>query len=799
MTRVSRASILIVLTMALGIGATTALFSVTYGVLLKPLPWDSADRLVLLKERRGGHAPRFGSFSNAAYLAWRDQPSTNADIAAWTPRTATLSGDGDPERIRAANVTASLFGVINAHPMAGSFFTDRDETSPVVVIAESLWRTRFNASAGAIGRGIQLDGETYTIVGVLPDSSGYPDRLTRAWLPFHVPPTAGNQLAMFEAIARMRPGVTPAQAAAEGVSRGRHAANTGMTTMAIFGGEGPVEVAATPLMDATTGDVRRPLIVLLAAVGLLLVISATNVASLQLARATARRREFAIRASLGASNARILRQLIIENLRLALIGAAAGVMLAWWLVRSAPSILPTDFPRIAELRLDVPAVAFAIGFAMMTAVLSGLWLAVRMRRLDVRSALIEDGNAPVGVGTRTSAARARLAIVTGQVAIACLLLVGALLLGRSFVSLLHADRGYDPARILTARLSTPSAQFTPARRSDVLGDIAERLAKLPGVDAAAFSTELPLTPGGSTSAFTMPARDGSGAMVQVQASPRIVSYGFFRTLGLRVLVGRPLLDSDTASSEPVVVVNETFRRRYLGDEAVGAKLPMALWGQNQTGDATIVGVVDDVKYIGASTTSLAEIYFSHRQLKVGVRPTTSSLLVRSSGDPMALSRLVRDTVATVDRSLVPESIVTLEQRLLSGSLARPRLYAVLIVSFAAIALLITGVGLFSVLSYAVSQRTRELGVRAALGATRANLVGLVLRQAGVVAVVGIAIGLGASLWLARFAASLLYGVTPTDVTTYAVVPLVIIGVVAVACLFPARRAAKLDPLKALKS
>ena len=797
--RQPRFAALVVLTMALGIGATTALFSVTYGVLLKPLPWVDADQLIVVKETRGGRPPRFGSFSNAAYLAWREQPTIIGDLAGWSPRTATLEGAGDPERIRATSVTPSMFRVLGVRALAGSLFTDRDDSAPVVVISESLWRTRFGGSDDAIGRGVQLDGDTYTIVGVLPDAAGYPDRSIRAWLPLRIKPATGNALMMFEAIARLRTGATPAQAADEGTSRGRFAEDTGLTTTAIFGGDGPVGVSASPLAESITGEVQRPLTILLGAVTLLLVIGVTNVTSLQLARASSRRRELAIRSSLGASPARVRRQLIVEHLVLGLVGGAAGTALAWWLERSAPSILPADFPRVTELTLSVPVVMFAAGVTAVTSLVSSLWLSARMGRLALVASLAEDGNAPVGASARSRVARVRFAIVTGQIALAGVLLTGALLLGRSFERLINADRGYDPGLVLSARISTPASRYTPARRSDLLGDMTERLAKLPGVEAAAMSTELPLTPGGSTSGFTMPARDGSGGTIQVQASPRIVSSGYFATLGMRVLAGRPLLSTDTSSSEPVVVVNDTFRKRYLGDAAIGARLPMALWGQNQSGDATVVGVVEDVRYIGAATPSLAEIYFSHRQLTVGIRPTTAALFVRTTTHSAALGTLVREVIAGSDRSIVPDGVMTLEDRLLASSLARPRLYAILLASFASIALVITGVGLFSALSYTVLQRTRELGVRAALGATGRDLIVLVLRQAVAVGLTGTAIALMVSWLVTRYLGSLLYGVSATDLVTYAAVPIVLFVVTVIACLAPAVRAAKLDPLKALRS
>jgi putative ABC transport system permease protein len=797
--RQPRFASLVVLTMALGIGSTTTLFSVTYGVLVKPLPWPGADRLVVLKEKRGGRPPRFGSFSNTAYFAWREKPELIEDLAAWAPRTSTLSDSGGAERIRAAAVTASLFRITAARPVAGVLFDDRDESSPVIVLSEGLWRRRFGGNENVLGKSVQLDGESRTVIGVLPDAMGYPDRLVKAWVPFRVSPPNGNLLSMFEAIARLRPGVTAEQAAAEGTARGQFAANTGMTTMAIFGGDGAIEVGATPLADALTAEVRRPLLVLLVAVGLLLVIAATNIASLQLARATARRRELAIRASIGASHSRLVRQLVIENLLIGLIGGAAGLGVAWALHQSAPAILPSDFPRTTDLALDAPVLLFATTLSIVTSVCFGLVLAFRLRRLNLVASLAEDGVSPVGAAGRSSVARARMLIVTAQTAIACLLLVGALLLGRSFFELLHADRGYEPRQVLVARVSLPATQYSPDRRSAVLGEMIDHLARIPAVRAAAFTTELPITPGGSTSAFTLPSRDATSGTIQVQASPRIVSPGYFAALDLAILAGRPLADTDTATSEPVLLVNETFQRRYLPGGAVGAKLPMALWGQNQYGDATVVGVVEDVRYIGATTTSLAELYFSFRQLKAGVRPTTAALLIRTDGDPRDLAGLLRSAVARVDPSIVPDGALTLEDRLLAFSLARPRLYAVLLAAFAVLALTVTGVGLFSVLSYTVTLRTRELGVRAALGARQSDLVRLVLGQGLIVAAGGTVLGLVASVWLTRFIATLLFGITPMDMTTYATVPAVLLVVIVLACVAPARRAAKLDPLKALRS
>lgn len=793
-----RFALLVILTMALGIGATTVLFSVTYGVLMKPLPWPSGDRLVQIKETRGGAAPRFGEFTNAAYLAWSEQASTIESMAAWSQRPMTLSGTGEPERIRLTTATASLFDVLGTRPLIGSFFAAKDEPSPVIVLSEGLWRQRFGADPGVLGRAVQLDGQPYTIVGVMRDEAMFPDRQSRAIVPFAVRPPTGNYLSMFNAIAALRPGATAAQAAAEGTARGRYVADTGMTTRAIFGNSGPVEILVHPLHAAVTAEVRQPLIVLLIAVALLLVTATANVASLQLARMTTRSREMAIRAALGAGGARVVRQLLVESLMLGGVGGAAGLALAWALHRSLPALLPADFPRATDLGVDLVVVAFAVGVSIAASVLFGVLPALRVRRLNLVETLSEDGTSAIGTSRRSRTAQARMLIMAGQVAIACALLVGASLLGRSFVALLAADRGLDPARVLSARVSLPNPFYTPVRRVAILTEMLAGLATVPGVRAAAFSTELPLIPGGSTSGFTLPSRSAQEGSISVQASPRVVSPRYFSALGLDVLRGRSLTDADTAASEPVVVVNETFARRYLGDAPLDARIPMAVWEGDTEATAPVVGVVEDVRYIGAQTTTLPEMYLSYRQLKTGVPQSTMTILLRSDEDPSQIAPALRSIVAQADGRLVAEAVMTLEDRLLMSSLARPRLYAVVLGGFAGVALLIAAVGLFGVLSYGVAQRSRELAVRSALGARQIDIVTLVLRQGAFIAGAGIVAGLFMSAAAARWIATLLYGVSPRDPLTYAVVPLLLLVVAAIACIIPARRAAKLDPLRILK-
>jgi predicted permease len=361
-------ALLVVGTIALGIGASAALFAVTYGVLMKPLPWAGASRVVLLEETRGGNRPRFGAMSNAAYHAWRQAPTTVDEIGAWSSRMVTVGGAGDPERLRIASVSPSLFRVLGVQASLGILFEEADAQRTVAVVAEGWWKRRLGGDAAAVGRSILFDGVPHTVVGILPDRLAFPDAETHAWVPFDVPAATGNLLSMFSAVARLKAGATPAQAAAEGTARGRYAPDTNMTTRAVFGGNGPVQIAARPLREAWTSAVRAPLLVLLAAVVLLFVAAAANIASVQLARASARHREMAIRAALGADARRLARQIVVENVLLGLAGGAAGLAAARLLLGALPAFLPDDFPRVHDITIDFTVIAAALAASVAASV-----------------------------------------------------------------------------------------------------------------------------------------------------------------------------------------------------------------------------------------------------------------------------------------------------------------------------------------------------------------------------------------------------------------------------------------------
>lgn len=471
---------------------------------------------------------------------------------------------------------------------------------------------------------------------------------------------------------------------------------------------------------------------------------------------------------------------------------------AWWFHRLVPSLLPMDFPRFADLRLNATVILFALLASVIASVVCGLMPALYVRRLHLVESLAEDGSAAVGPGGRSRTTQARMLIMAAQVAVACILLVGASLLARSFIALLTADRGYNPSGVLTVRLSLPEPLFTPERRYGILSEILGRLAAAPGVAQASFTSELPLTSGGSTAALTMKSPHADGGIITVQASPRVVAPRYFHTMGMRIIQGRDFAESDTQTSPPVAIVNRSFARRYLGDAALGAALPMGVGYQDIDRNATIVGVVDDVHYLSPAEITQPEIYYSYLQLGRRLITPVLNLVLHAAGNPAELVPTIRTTLREADSNLAPDAIFTMEEHMIRG-LARPRLYAILLGGFAAFALIVAGVGLFGVLSYVVAQRSRELALRTALGARQIDIVKEVLRQGMAVAAMGLAAGLLGSVALMRSIAAMLYGVTSHDVITYLIVPVVLLSVAMIACLAPALRAAQIDPIRLLKA
>ena len=607
----------IVGTMALGIAAVGVLTSITYGVLLKPLPWAAAPRLVRLNETRQGNTGRFRPMmTNGTYLAWRDSVTTLDGLGAWSTDNETLTESGDPTRIRIGKITPSLLPLLGASPMLGRAFTDGEESPgrpPIALISYRLWQRRYGGRATIVGDSLRLDGTSYTVVGVMPASFAFPDRETQAWVPFYIMPLVSPtnpgsfSLAIFGAIGRLKLGVTPAQAASEGTTRGRAAPSAPPIMMAVFGTNGPVEVSVVPLLDALTADVRPAILIMFAAVMLLLTVATANVANLQLARGTTRRRELAIRAALGADGARLARQCLVENLLLGLLGGCVGVLLAAIVHTTLPSLLPADFPRLGDLAFDARVQGFTIAIALLAAVGFGLLPALQAARESLVQALTDDSLAPVGGGTRSPTSRARAVIMAMQVALACVLLVGATLLIRSFVALVHTDTGYDQLNVLTARLSLPDTTYSPERRAAALDRIGERLSSVPGVTRAAFGTIVPFSGGTSLSSFPLRRRDGS--TVDVQTGVRTITVGYFAALGQRVIEGREFTTADGKGAPAAVIVNREFSRKFLEGRALG----WSIAANEDDPDRTIIGVVEDAARRSVTDGPMPEIYLSLAQ------------------------------------------------------------------------------------------------------------------------------------------------------------------------------------------
>ena len=810
-----------ILTTALGIAAVGTLFSVAYGVLMRPLPWPDAGNIVRLWETREGGTralPRI--LTNRTYEAWRarralsgvegralsrvEGPETISSLAAWTAaRAVTLDEGARGTRVLAVPVTPSMFALLSVPPLVGSVFSDitGDKVAPrEVILSHGFWMERFGGTPDTIGRSVVIDGVAHQIVGVMPASFMFPTPEVRLWLPFRVPAVQSKDgttrsLSMFNAIARLRPGASAEQAAAEATARAAGGPRPGMVDIAIFGTKGEAIITAMPFGAYITREVREPVIAFLGAVALLFLTAVASISSMQLARAAARRREIALRAALGAGTRRLARQLLVESSLLGIAGGTAGLALTAALHLALPSLLPADFPRLQDIAVDWRVIVFSSVVAVAAGLAFGVLPALQVRRLALVEALTEDSLAPVGTAGRSSVGRTRALIMIGQVAVASVLLVGAALLGRTFVALWNSDRGYEPVNVLTARLLMPDRLFSKESRAAFVRDLLDRIATMPGVRSAGFTTVLPLMNVESLMGFKMPGR-GPGGPIDAQAATRTVSPGYFRALGIRTAAGRTFTYADTVSSDPVVVVNRAFVRAYLDGDGVGQTLPVGFEDPGPT-RWTIAGVIEDVQPLTRGEPARPEIYVSYRQLSKGLEFDEPLLVMRTEHDPGPYVARVRQAAGDLNASVYLDSIMTMEDRLSTG-LARPRLYAVLLGGFASLALLIAAVGLYGVLAYSVAQRRRELGVRAALGATPGAIVALVVRQGALITLAGLAIGLVSAYIAVGWIGSFLFGVAARDPLSFAIVPAVLLIVAILSAFVPARRAAMIDPLKAMR-
>jgi predicted permease len=801
-----------VLLTGLGIGATTTLFGLTYGVLLKPLPWPEPDRLVRMQETRGGKPGRVPwTITNTTYHAWREHPAAIEELGGWTRGSlmTVATGRGEPERLRVGRVTASLLRVLRTPPAQGRIFTDDDVVAGngpgVVILSHALWQRRYGADPSIVGQSLRLDDRSMTVIGIMPERFAFPDRETQAWVPIGIArvTTGANVISgqIFNALARLRPGVTAQQATSEATARGLAAPSLGRAGAALFGGGGTIAVAAVPARDALTGDVKPALIILLSAVALILATAMASVVVLQIARVASRRREMAVRMAIGAGAEHLLRQWMIEGGILGLSGGAVGLTVAAALQRLLPALLPPDFPRADEVTIDATVALVSGALTVLVIIACGLAPAVQLRGENVREALAADGSATGASAASVRSSRLRFSMMAAQVAIACLLLVGTALLARSFIALLRADRGCERSDVVTAHATMKARPFASGAAG--FERIQQRLQALAGVTEAAFGDALPFVTTGGLSAFTLPSPKDPAAKVQVQTILRAVSPEYFPAMGLRLVAGRAIDRTDTSSSRPVVVVNRTFAAQYLDDRAVGAVLPITIGAYREW---EVIGIVDDLRQGGLSGVAPAafggvadppqpEMFFTHRQWTGDI--TEVAFVLRTKRDPTALAPILRSILREEEPALAIDSVMTMEDRV-SQSLARPRTYAMLLGGFAAFAIIIASVGLFGVLSYMAARRSREIAIRTALGARPHDIVRLVTRETAAILAAGLGAGLTAALLLGGALRPLLYGVSANDPLILLAVPIVLTFVVAIACAVPARRAARVDPLAALK-
>jgi putative ABC transport system permease protein len=802
---------LTMLTIALGVGAVTTLFSVANGVLLRPLPWGKTERLVRLSESRGGKPGRIpGTMMNGSYLAWADAPQTLDAIGYYSNENqATLTGAGEATRIAVSRLTPSTIALLDVHPVRGRIF-EPDEGRATngepsqVLIAYGLWEQRFGLRDDIVGQPIVLDGTQHTIVGVMPREFRFPSAEARAWIAWQVPPVdnpnGSKTGTIMRAIGRLKPGVTAAQAAAEGTARAIAAPDAGPVAMALFGAKEPIQITVEDAMTAAAADVRPAIIILLIASVLLFATAIANVANMQLARATARHRELTIRAALGAGTGRLARQLLIENAIVGVLGSGAGLALTLALHAALPSLLPAGFPRVDAIEIDARVLLFTLLLSAITTIVCGALPLLHARRLEIARSLGDGSAGSAGAG-RGRIASVRALIVATQVAVTCVLVIGAILLARSFTAQIAADRGFEPANLLTATIPFP-LNYSVERKEQTLKRILERLRQRPGITHAAVSTGLPLASAGGFSFFSFPSSLRGGADVDVETYRRVVTPGYFEALGIRLRAGRGLHDGDTANAPRAVVVNRTFVEKYLDnipiERAVGLSLGTnAVRTTNGKFEAFIVGVVDDMKQDRPDEPPQSEMYVSFAQLPGVNHGGQAYVVARTVDDPTTYVEALRTALREEDPAIALEAVMTMDQRV-GNSLSRPRMYAVLFVGFALFALIIAGAGLFGVLSHSVSQRSRELAVRTALGASRGDVVAVAMKQMSVAMIAGVVLGLAASAALSNNLAPFVYGVSTRDWLSFGVAPIVLLIAGAIACIVPARKVARTDPVQVLR-
>jgi putative ABC transport system permease protein len=790
-------TVVAVLTLALGIGANTAIFSVVNELLLRPMPFREADRIVMLWEvtPEGRHE---NTTSRANFRAWREQSKSFEGMAAFSDQRLNLTGVGDPEEISVQFATPEFFKVIGVDPILGRGMTEEDArpgTPNVVVLSYGIWQRRFGGDRRIIGKPITLNGVPFTIVGVMPQGfqwhirkrsgTGNPAEI---WTVLDMPEGGGSQERgrFLSVVARLKPGVTLEQAQAEmktialRTEQDAPRYNKGYTNEVI------------PLREQFVGNLRPALWLLLGAVGFVLLIACANVANLLLARAAAREKEIALRAALGAHRLRIIRQLLTESLLLALLGSLVGLALAWWGIQALVAISPRDLVNLQGVGLNFTVLAWTIGVSLLTGIIFGLAPALEATRLNLNDALKEGGKGAEGQSSRSR--RMRGALVVAEVALALVLLVSAGLLVKSFTQLRKINTGFNTDNVLTMVVRLPEAKYQEdAQFVNFFRQAEEHIRALPGVRSVGIVNFLPLYGGlGSNTGFTIEGEPepppGQGPYTNV----RVADANYFGVMDIPLLRGRNFTEAEDTEQRNVVIISESFARQYFpGEEALGKRINVQMF--EKPTPTEIVGIVGDVRYDSLTDKAEPTVYFPHPVLTYPFM----TLVIRTSGDPAALAPAVEREIRSIDPDQPVSDVRTMKQ-VMADTLGRARFNTLLLAIFAGLATLLAAIGIFGVMNYSVTLRTREIGLRMALGAEPRQVLILILKQGLVLTLIGIGIGLAGALALTRIMSSLLFGVNATDPATFTAIVLLLAFVSLIACYIPARRATRVDPLTALR-
>jgi predicted permease len=792
-----------VLTLALGIGASTAVFSLVNAILLRPLPYPDPDRIVM-PELVSPPGVNLGS----EYFPWgqiqfrmltRDSHPFQA-VGAFQNDSFNLTGTGDPFFLDGFRVSAEFFGALGISPALGRTFTTEEDQPGheyEAILSDRLWRQRFAADPGVLGRTVRLNGYAYTVVGVMPASFAFPrteempssfnfPREPQLWVPFAIPAQPKGGPSELAIVARLKSGLTleQAQSAMDLVTKHAEAQDPNF--------KGWFNTRVIPLARQVTGDTRRPLTLLLGAVGIVLLIACSNVANLLLTRSLGRRREFTLRAALGAGANRLIRQLLTESLLISVTAGAAGILMATAAVYFVKVLGPLNTPRLREVSLDLPVFAFTMAISMVTGVLFGFAPAIGATRENLADSL-KTGGPRSGGGPFNP--RLRHALLVSQVALALVLAISAGLLTRTFFRMLGADGGFRAERVLTFQLSLPPIKYRdPSHIVTLFDNTLDRLRSIPGVQSAGIGETVPMGGDGESTVIRLSDHPAATPQEWPFANYTIISPGFFSAIGAPLLRGRDFLESDTADSLPVAIVNAAMEKKYWpGQSALGKQVGP---GGPRYPLLTIVGVVPDVKHISLREDTAPEMYVLFNQ-----KPWPSMLnmrvALRTRNDPSSVTESVRDALHSIDPDLPLAKVATLTT-LLDDSLSQPRFAMLLLACFGVLALVLAAIGMYGVVSYSVMQRTQEIGVRMAIGAGRGDVLRMVLGQGARLAGMGLAIGLAASFAVARLMTSFLYGVRPTDPLTFIAVASLLVAVLLLACYLPARRAMRVDPIVALR-